>query len=121
MNLFDASALLCMVQRELGAQTVRRELLVGGACSVVNWSEVAQKCLASGRDWALAGGGLLGYGLRIEPVDVDDAALAARMWLTKPHLSLADRICLATADRLGAVVWTTDPAWGTDDPVRQVR
>lgn len=121
MNVFDASALLCLLLREPGWTRVRAELSGGAACSAVNWSEVVQKAAVNGLPWAPTRATLLGYGLVVEPVTAELAEDAAGLWTTRPHLSLADRICLATAARLGAVVWTTDRAWGTDDPVRQVR
>lgn len=121
MNVFDSSALLSYLRGEHGADIVKRELLVGGACSAANWSETAQKVLARGRDWGSARSLLLSYDLTVEPVLPDDAELAARMWRTGSGLSLADRLCLATGRRLGAVVWTADGAWGSEEPVRQVR
>lgn len=121
MNLFDASALLCFLQQEQGAEVVERELLAGGACSAANWSEAAQKVLAHRRVWELARGLLLGYGLVIEPVRMPDAERAAAMWRSGSGLSLGDRLCLATAERLDAVVWTADTAWGSSDTIRQVR
>ncbi len=121
MNLFDASALLCFLKNETGSDVVERELLSGGACSAVNWSETAQKLLAHGRDWTLARGLLRSYGLVVEPVSAEDAELAAHLWRQGIGLSLAARIAIATAHRLTATVWTADQAWGTDAPVRQVR
>lgn len=121
MNLFDASALLCFLRGESGTDVVERELLVGGSCSAANWSEIAQKLLAHGRDWPLARGLLLGYGLDVEPVLAVDAERAARLWRKGSGLSLADRLCLATGHRLGATIWTADTAWGGDSPVRQIR
>jgi|BarGraNGADG00212_1021973.scaffolds.fasta_scaffold36907_1 ribonuclease VapC len=121
MNLFDASALLCFLENETGAAVVERELLAGGACSAANWSETAQKLLAHGKDWTLARGLLLSYDLVIEPVSADDAERAAHLWRQGSGMSLADRIAVATAHRLGATAWTADKLWGTDPPVRQVR
>lgn len=121
MNLFDASAVLCFLQGEAGADVVERELLVGGACSAATWSETAQKVLARRADWELARALLAGYGLTVEPVLAGDAERAARMWRAGSGLSLGDRLCLATAHRLGAVVWTADTAWGNELPVRQIR
>ncbi len=43
------------------------------------------------------------------------------MWKSDQSVSLADRLCLATGARLGAVVWTADAAWGSSDQLRQVR
>jgi PIN domain nuclease of toxin-antitoxin system len=121
MNLFDASALFCFLQAEPGADVVEHELLAGGACSAANWSEVAQKVLAHQHDWGLARGLLLSYGLGVEPVLLADAERAATLWRRGAGLSLGDRLCMATAERLGAVVWTADAGWGSTEAIRQVR
>jgi ribonuclease VapC len=121
VNLFDSSALLCFLRGEHGADVVERELLSGGACSAANWSEVAQKVAQHEHDWRPARALLLSYDLTVEPVTAPDAEAAARLWRRGSGLSLGDRLCLATARRLGAVVWTADAAWGTADPIRQVR
>lgn len=121
MNLFDASALLCFLQAEPGADVVEEGLLAGGACSAANWSEVAQKVLAHQHDWGLARGLLLSYALVVEPVLLADAERAAALWRSGAGLSLGDRLCLATAERLDALVWTADAAWRSSDAVRQVR
>jgi PIN domain nuclease of toxin-antitoxin system len=121
VNLFDSSALLCFLQGEQGADVVERHMNQGGTCSAANWSEVAQKIITHRRDWDFARGLLLSYGLTIEPVQAEDAELAARLWRARSGLSLADRLCLATARRLSATVWTADIAWGTAKPVRQIR
>ncbi|MGH3383306.1 MAG: PIN domain-containing protein [Nocardioidaceae bacterium] len=121
MNLFDSSALLCFLQGETGADVVERELVVGDRCSAVNWSEIAQKIVARKRDWRLSRGLLLGYGLVVEPVEAADAERAAALWQSGTGLSIADRLCLATAERLGATVWTADAAWGSSENVIQIR
>jgi PIN domain nuclease of toxin-antitoxin system len=121
VNLFDSSALLCFLRGETGADVVERELLAGGACSAANWSEVAQKVAEREQDWRPARALLLSYDLVVEPVVTADAEAAARLWRRGSGLSLGDRLCLATAQRLDAVVWTADTAWGTADPVRQIR
>jgi len=121
VNLFDASALLCFLKGEDGADTVERALADGGRCSAANWSETAQKLLAHEQDWDLARALLQSYGLTVEPVLGDDAERAARLWRSGSGLSLADRLCLATAERLSAIVWTAEGAWGTGKNIRQVR
>ena len=121
MNLFDASALLCFLQGEEGADVVERELVEGGACGAANWSETAQKLIAHEQDWGLARGLLLSYELVVEPVQVTDAERAAELWRAGSELSLADRLCLATGERLGATIWTADQAWGSSETVRQIR
>ena len=119
--MFDASALLCFLQGEQGSDLVEGALDSGGACPAVNWSEVAQKVLARGGDWDLAGQLLHSFGLTVEPVIAADAESAARAWRAGDGLSLADRLCLAVGERLHAVVWTADSAWGSAGRVRQVR
>lgn len=120
MNLFDASALLVLIQGERGYDVVEREL-PGGRVSAVNWSEAAQKVRAAGASWPLAGALLLSYDVDVEPVLLADAERAAETWRRGSGLSLADRLCLATAERLHAVVWTADTTWGSSEFVRQVR
>jgi ribonuclease VapC len=121
MTVFDASALLAFLQGEDGADTIDQGLAGGGACGAANWSEVAQKIHAAGRDWDLARALLTSYDLTIEPVVVDDAEWAARRWTRGDGLSLADRLCLALGHRLDADVWTADLTWGSEGRVRQIR
>jgi ribonuclease VapC len=61
------------------------------------------------------------YGVLVEPVTQADADVAATLWRVGSGLSLADRLCLATGERLDAVVHTADEAWGSSGRVRQVR
>lgn len=121
MNLFDASALLCFLQQERGSDVVETGLLDGGRVSAVNWSEVAQKVRSTGGEWTLARSLLLSYPLSVEPVTRTDSEAAALSWRRGSGLSLADRICLATAERIDANVWTADSAWGESQRIRQVR
>lgn len=121
MTVLDASAALAFLQQEDGAATVEEALVAGAVCGAANWSEVAQKVLARGRDWGLARALLLGYGLRVEPVTAQDAEVAARLWDDRRALALGDRLCLALAERLDTVALTADRAWGRTERVRQIR
>ena len=121
MSVLDASALLAFVQDEAGADVVEGALDEGCWCSAANWSEVAQKVLASERDWGLVRALLLSYELTVEPVEIDDAEWAARRWVRAEGLSLADRLCLALATRLGELALTADTTWGTAAPAQQIR
>ena len=121
MNVFDASALLTFLQGEPGATKVEQALKDGGACGAANWSEIAQKIRAHGRNWDLSRALLASYDLQVESVTADDAEWAARRWTRGEGLSLADRLCLALGDRLDADILTADQAWGTDGRIRQIR
>lgn len=127
MTVVDASALLAFLQGEAGADVVAAALDDAAtrgdavACGAANWSEVAQKVLSAERDWDLACALLLSYDVLIEPVTAADAEWAAHRWRSGEGLSLADRLCLALADRLDRDVLTADAAWGTSGRVRQIR
>ncbi|MCB0974844.1 MAG: PIN domain-containing protein [Actinobacteria bacterium] len=120
-HVIDASALLAYVTGEDGAAVVETALAHTAHCSAANWSEVSQKILTSGRDWQLVKALLLSTDLRIEPVQMIDAEWAARRWRRGDGLSLADRLCLALADRLALPVLTADSAWGSTEMIRQIR
>ena len=121
MNLYDASALLVLLQGEDGAQVVEEAVASGGVVTAVNWSEVAQKVAAGGGSWQLARALLRSYALDVAPVLAEDGERAAELWRRGSGLSLADRICLAAGERLSATVWTADRAWPRSPAVRQVR
>ncbi len=121
MNLFDSSALLAYLFDEPGSLVAQRELQVGGACAATNWSEVAQKVRAREKDWRMNRALLLGFDLTVEPTSIDDAEAAAALWRPGQGLSLADRLCIAMAERLDATVWTADAAWGASGRIRQIR
>lgn len=121
MNVVDASALLAFLQGEDGADIAEQALVDGARCSAANWSETAQKVLAQGRNWTLSRSLLVRYGLGVEPVTEPDAEWAARRWKRGEGLSLGDRLCLATGERLDAVVWTADRNWGSEGRIRQIR
>lgn len=121
MRVLDASALLAFVQDEQGATVVESALADGAVCGAANWSEVAQKVLAAGKDWDLVRALLVSYGIRVEPVSGDDAEWAARRWKRGEGLSLADRLCLALAERCDCDVFTADSTWGATGRVKQIR
>jgi ribonuclease VapC len=120
VNVFDASALLAFLQGEPGAGLVQKVLNDGPACGAANWSEVAQKIRAHGRNWDLAKALLATYGMKVEPVTAADAEWAAERWTSGEGLSLADRLCMALGYRLSATVWTADQAWGSYGQIRQI-
>ncbi|HET6502247.1 MAG TPA: PIN domain-containing protein [Amycolatopsis sp.] len=56
---------------------------------------------------------LTAFGITVEPLTAEDAAVAARIYpaAKRAGLSLADRCCLALAIRLRAPALTADKAW----------
>ena len=121
MRVLDASALLAFLQGEAGADLVEQLMTEGSVCGAANWSEVAQKVRQRNGDWPLARALVLSYALVVEPVEPEDGERAARLWADAPHLSLADRLCLALADRLDVEAVTADAGWGGSDRIRQIR
>lgn len=91
------------------------------SCGAANWSEVAQKVRSAGGDWDLVRALLMSYSVQIEPVTADDAEWAAQRWRKGEGLSLADRLCLALAERVDDHVLTADAAWGSGGRIRQIR
>ncbi len=121
MSVVDASVVLAFAQGEPGADRAETLLEEGTCCGAANWSEVAQKVRAAGRDWDLVRALLVSYDLTVEAVTEGDAEWAARRWRRGEGLSLADRLCLALGERLEADVWTTDTSWGAAGRVHQLR
>jgi PIN domain nuclease of toxin-antitoxin system len=116
--VLDASALLAWLQDEPGAQLVDTALAAGAAMSAVNWAEVLSKAAEAGQDpdalaARLTDEGLLGGLVEVLPLEAADAPLIARLRpLTRSAgLSLADRACLALAQRLGLEAVTAERAW----------
>ena len=120
MIVVDSSALLAYLQGEPGADVVRERRSEGAVISAVNWSEVAQQ-LRGVEAWEVARALLLSYPLQVLPVDIDDAEAAAARWMPGTALSLADRLCLALADRLQLPTLSADRAWFGLDGVTPVR
>lgn len=109
-TVLDASALLAWLQEEPGAEVVR-DLLSDGVVTAANWSEVLQKAQQHGRDANEVAILLQALGLKVADVMKDDGEEAARMWSRARHLSLADRLCLAAAKRLGLAATTAESEW----------
>lgn len=114
--VLDASAVLAYFHNEPGQQRVSAAL-DDAVINTVNWAEVLQKITAAGGDAERLGDGLIALGLGVEPLQLDDARVIARLWpITRSvGLSLGDRACLATAHRLGLPTLTADQAWSELD------
>jgi ribonuclease VapC len=102
-----------MLNGERGGAQVEELVADGAAISTVNLSEVASKLLEAGMPLADMHDALDPLGLEAVDLDVDLAYRAGSLReATRPGgLSLADRMCLALAQRMGVPAITADRAW----------
>jgi ribonuclease VapC len=110
--VLDASAVLCLLQEEKGAERVAR-LLPAAVIGAVNYAEVVGKVVESGIDEATADGLMDTLQLKVIPFDRIQARLAGalRASTRKFGLSLGDRACLALAAAEGAIALTCERVW----------
>ena len=110
--VLDASAVLCMIQNEPGADMVTDALPLS-CISAVNLAEIVAKMSERGLNDTDAAAVLDPLQLRVIPFDAG-LAHASGMLRSATRglgLSLGDRACLALAAKLKATVLTTDRAW----------
>jgi PIN domain nuclease of toxin-antitoxin system len=111
--VFDASAILALIQHERGEEKLTDEILVRAVASTVNLAEVQSKLVKKSYDpdksWVAA----LNTVSTVEPFTDEQAKIAGDLIATteKYGLSLGDRSCLALAIALDAPVYTTELAW----------
>lgn len=110
--VLDASAVLCLLFSEKGAEKVEARL-GDASMSTVNYTEVLTKLIDRGLGADEAIQDLSDLDLDIMPVDQTVADEAARLRIVSKEvgLSLGDRVCLALGKSLGVPVLTTDRAW----------
>ncbi|HTX74568.1 MAG TPA: type II toxin-antitoxin system VapC family toxin [Terracidiphilus sp.] len=111
--VFDASAMLALLQNERGAEKLTDEIRVNAVASTVNLAEVQSKLVKMrnepDRAWMAA---LSTVGVA-EPYTSEQAKIAGSLIAQTERygLSLGDRSCLALAIALKAPVYTTEQAW----------
>ena len=110
--VLDASAVLCLLQDEKGAERVS-EALPDAKIGAVNYSEVVAKLVEAGIDEATVEGLIDKLQLTVIPFDRIQARLAGSLRATtrKFGLSLGDRACLALAAAEGATALTCERTW----------
>jgi ribonuclease VapC len=110
--VLDASALLAVVKREAGWETVVRAAMSEDAIiSSINYSEALQKAARLGVEPEAIDSRLDVLGVAVSPFGRLDARLTASLYRHGSGLSLADRVCLALARTLSSSAYTADRAW----------
>ncbi len=112
-SVLDASAVLAFLQKESGYTEVEGLLVQSAAMSTVNLSEVAGKLMHKRASGSIMRNILDGLGLHLVAFDREMAYRAGelRAQTSRAGLSLGDRACLATAQKLKVPVYTADRAW----------
>lgn len=114
--VFDASAILALVQQEARGGEVLRALHDPGRTlwiSAVNLCEVATKLVRMGHTATEVLIVLEPFERYVVNFGTDHAKQTAELsrWTRSLGLSLGDRACLTLAASRGATAWTTDAAW----------
>lgn len=107
--VLDASALLCLLNDEPGADKVA-DVLTRSVLGTTNLAEVVSKLRERGLSLQEVREALGGLHLDVRPLSPSQAMILGDLRpATKPlGLSLGDRACLALALDLGAELFTTD-------------
>jgi ribonuclease VapC len=110
--VLDASAVLALLNDEPGADLVIAAL-ADAVVSAVNYAEVVSKLTERGASRAAVRAAITGIDLKVVDFDMSLAERTGAMRAETRHLglSLADRACLALAEREGVPVYTGDRAW----------
>jgi ribonuclease VapC len=126
-SVLDASAVMALLHDEEGSSAVVEAIAAGTTICVVNWAEVLSKVTGEGDDPEQVASRLSVTGeevvIWIEALTAADCMEVGRMRpVTKAQgLSLADRACLALAERLGVPALTTDRDWAKVDVAAEVQ
>lgn len=109
--VLDASALLCLLNDEPGADRVA-EVLTRSVIGAANLAEVVSKLRERGLSLIEVREALGGLHLDVRPLSTVQAMMIGDLRpATRPlGLSLGDRACLALAIELGTEIYTTDVA-----------
>lgn len=111
--VFDASAMLALIQHELGEEKLTDDILARAVASTVNLAEVQSKLVKKINDPEMSWMAALSTVASVEPFTSDQARIAGDLIAKTEEfgLSLGDRSCLALAIALNAPVYTTEKLW----------
>ena len=111
--VFDASAILALLQQEPGAEKLTEEILINSVASTVNLAEVQGKLVKRGLPPDKAWESTISAVAEERAFTARQAKIAGSLIATteKFGLSLGDRACLALAIALHAPVYTTERIW----------
>ena len=111
--VFDASAMLALLNLERGGEKLLGDLLDRSVASAVNLAEVQAKLVKRGGVPEEAWLDALSCVNAVEAYTREHARIAGDLIAAteKYGLSLGDRCCLALAISLGAPVYTTEKVW----------
>jgi ribonuclease VapC len=111
--VFDASAILALIQSERGADKLTQQIRDSAVASSVNMAEVQGKLVLNGWDPNTAWEDVLSCVANVEPQSASQAKQAGTLVRSTKEfgLSVGDRSCLALAIELKAEVYTTDKLW----------
>ena len=108
--VFDASAILAILNNEPGADEAFRRLDESSTLSVVNAGELLGKMVSRGADPATAVASLKNICAQWAPPSEEQARRVGELGVVK-DLSLADRFCIALGEDLGEPIVTADRDW----------
>ncbi len=112
MIVLDASALLTLLNQELGWDVVARQVRNEAATiSAINYAEVLQKAVRLDIVVERVDAQMEALGITVSSFGRLDARLAASFYRHRSGLSLADRVCLALARSLSSTAYTADRTW----------
>jgi PIN domain nuclease of toxin-antitoxin system len=111
--VFDASAILALLQHERGAEKLTDDIQDQAVASTVNLAEVQSKLVRRGHSPDEAWEDTLSTVTAAEPFTSEQARIAGDLIAktAKYGLSLGDRSCLALAIALKAPLYTTEQTW----------
>jgi ribonuclease VapC len=115
-TVLDASAILCLLGREPGADVVAESIgTTRGILSAVNLAEVVTKLALSGLNATEIEAVTEKLGVEIIGFDQQQAIAAGGLAIAARAggLSLGDRACIQLAQRMNATVLTSDRIWST--------